>query len=177
MRVVTALVFAASLSSPAFADGWFPNEHSVEMGIRTGTTPSGSEYRIMPDKTASIAKNGEIWIASCKIDPINDEKSCAAYDVFERIVVSFKTTDRPVQICVNGHDFPGRNAFIRTDKNKAVETNEAGCVGGGYIAQMLKGKVVTSRIVKWPYDTFDDDTTNIAILKDALALVKFVRNL
>ncbi|MCS4089551.1 hypothetical protein [Rhizobium sp. BK176] len=161
----------------AAAGGWYPNEHPVEMGIRTGTTPSGAEYRIMPDKSATVAKDGVIWVVSCKIDPINDDKNCGTHDVFERVVVSFGTTDRPTEICLPGHDFPGRTAFLRVDKNKAVETREDGCFGGGLIAQMLKGKKLVSRIVVWPYDRFDDDTTDLLVLKDALELVKYVRSL
>ncbi|ANM04657.1 hypothetical protein AMC78_CH02570 [Rhizobium phaseoli] len=175
----TVAFFGASLliASNAAAGSWYPNEHTVEKGIRTGTTPSGADYRIMPDKTATVAKDGVIWVVSCKIDPINDNKNCGTYDVFERVVVGFDATDRPTEICLPGHDFPGRTAFLRVDKNKAIETDEDGCVGGGYIAQMIKGKQLVSRIVVWPYDKFDDDKTDLLVLKDALDLVKYVRTL
>lgn len=175
----TLAIFGGLLvaASNAAAGSWYPNEHTVEKGIRTGITPSGAEYRIMPDKTATVAKDGVIWVVSCKVDPINDDKNCGTYDVFERVLVGFDTTDRPTKICLPGHDYPGRTAFLRVDGNKAIETGEDGCVGGGYIAKMLKGKVLVSRIVVWPYDKFDDDKTDLSILKDALELVKYIREL
>lgn len=124
MRRASVFLGAFLLATNAVAGSWYPNEHTVEMGIRTGKTPSGAEYSIMPDKTATVAKEGVIWAVRCKIDPINDEKNCAGYDVYDRVLVGFGTTDRPTEICLPGHNFPGRTAYLRVDKNKAVETGE-----------------------------------------------------
>ncbi|MBY5774213.1 hypothetical protein HFN63_29635 [Rhizobium leguminosarum] len=177
MRYMATILAATLFAGSALADGWYSNERTVEKGIRTGTTPSGAEYRIMPDKSASIAKDGVIWVARCKIDAINDDKNCATFDAYERVLVGFGTTDRPTEICLPGHNFPGRTAYLRVDKHKSVETGEDGCVGGDYIAQMLKGRRLVSRIVVWPDESFDDDWTDLSVLKDALELARYVRKL
>ncbi|MGO8003132.1 hypothetical protein [Rhizobium ruizarguesonis] len=177
MRYIATILAVTLFAGTALADGWYSNERTVEKGIRTGTTPSGAEYRIMPDKSATVIKDGVIWVVGCKIDPINDNKNCETHDAFERVMVVFGTTERPTEICLPGHNFPGRTAFLRVDKNKAIETGEDGCVGGGFIAQMLKGKQLVSRIVVWPYDEFDDDKTDLSVLRDALDLARYVRKL
>ncbi|MVA27625.1 hypothetical protein V6582_17515 [Agrobacterium vitis] len=176
---ITIFLFALLWAGNAMAGSWYSNERTVDHGIRTGKTPSGAEYRILPDHSASIAKNGEIWLVKCKIDIMNDAKNCAIYDGLEHIVIDFKAMNRPVSICVIGHNFPGRHASIRVDKNKAVQTDEDGCIGGRYIVQMLKGQQFITRKVVWPYDNYDDDfvSSELTLLPESIELMKYIKNL
>jgi hypothetical protein len=72
----------------------------------------------IPDKTATIAKDGVIGAVRCTIGPVKD---CGAVDGYERVPVDFGTPRRPTEICLPGHNFPGRTAFLRVDKNSETD--------------------------------------------------------
>jgi hypothetical protein len=63
-------------------------------------------------------------------------------------------------LCIAGHDFPGLAAMIRVDDNKAIETNEKGCLilSRELDDQLMAGKNLTIRGSHWPYKS--PETTN-----------------
>jgi hypothetical protein len=76
-------------------------------------------------------------------------------------------------ICVLGHDFPGRTALIRVDKNNAVKTNNKGCVklSKKLDVKFRSGQIAKVRGREWPDDfdkTFDVNLDGYSVLTDYL---------
>lgn len=57
-------------------------------------------------------------------------------------------------LCVAGHDFPGKTAMIRVDKNDPIETNKNGCLhlSSSLDDQLRKGNTLIIRGYHWPFD-------------------------
>ncbi|MEP1895712.1 MAG: hypothetical protein ABJQ98_16530 [Alloalcanivorax venustensis] len=65
--------------------------------------------------------------------------------------------------CVAGHDYPGLTAMIRVDSEKAIETNENGCLSlsNSLDDQLRSGSKVFIRGSHWPYKS--PETKNISL--------------
>lgn len=174
----------------AVSDGWQPNERIVPSPLATlpsmqispsrqGLTPSGLKYTIYPDGSGGVEQaGGELlngWSIDCGKDAMNDRRDCKLTSHNARIFISYDFGSAPRWICVLGHDFPGRTAQLRVDSNPAVTTDDEGCVGAGFLPQMLKGTSITTRIVKWPYDYSNDQSGPLRGLPETIELVKFIR--
>lgn len=173
-------------------DGWQPSEMIVNkegdsfwksrgvtvLRSREGTAPSGLSYRYYSDGTGSVGDitNGEHWTINCAIDRISDKRTCHISSSEANIFVQYRSNKHPTSICVWDHDFPGRTAMIRADKNTAIKTNEEGCVAAPKILkQMLAGSAITTRSIKWPYEDSIDKTASLKGFGDAVKLVAFIR--
>lgn len=187
---VTAQDVAKLPSTPAVSDGWQPGERIIPSppttnpGLvvgpsRQGTTPDGLKYTMYPDGSGSIANPaGDIlngWSIDCQKDAMNDRRDCSLTSHEARIFISYDFGASPRWVCLLGHDFPGRTGEIRVDKSRSQRTDTDGCVTGTYVAEMVKGTTVTTRLVKWPYDYSNDGTGSLQGLPSALGLITFIR--
>lgn len=76
-------------------------------------------------------------------------------------------------LCVAGHNFPGKQAVIRVDRNAPILTNEKGCVRitRNLDDQLLRGKEIVIRGYHWPYEGAETQTIKLggySILKKCL---------
>ena len=101
----------------------------------------------------SVLSPAMAWQAECKINPMDDTQECQITDYDARILVFYGLAKNPAMICVIGHDFPGRLAAIRVDKNKMLAAEHEGCMSAGsLIEQMKAGRRVKVQYYEWPYD-------------------------
>ena len=167
--------------STASADAWYPGETvstEVLIGtptvIRRGHTPSGNSYAIYADGSASV-KSLTDWSIGCGKDKMSDKRECTLTNGDASLFIDYRASSSPQSICVLSHDFPGRVGAIRAGANAAVDTNGDGCVEGNFIKQLLGASEVTTRAVKWPYDSNRDVTKPTAGLKDAMDLIAYIQ--
>lgn len=171
------------VNTQSVLDGWYKNEvlydEYVNYGYnkkhykyRKGYTPDGDEYRIYNDGSAGLINpTGEHWSIGCKKDAITDEKSCNLYK--DKLFIFYINNN--IEICILGHNFPGRRGAIRIGSNKAITTDYNGCIDGNkHITQLYSEKRMTVRYYKWPYDYPKDDNFDINGLQSAMELMKFI---
>lgn len=120
---------------------------------------------------AAMAQDYGSWTPDCKTDPMDDSLQCKIVNERAAIAVFFQGKNHKAYIvCVYAHDFPGRSAQIRVDKNPAVVTGESGCISASEIlAQMKAGNRVRSRAYEWPYDVGKDREGSLKGLSAAIA--------
>lgn len=119
---------------------------------------SGNEYAAIGIGPDPLSLDSKAWGVECPIDAMTDEKKCTFhfYNVLAEgpqggIFVNFLGTDEPQIVCAAYHDFPGKIAMIRVDRNEPVETNEAGCVSAiKLLPQLINGSFVTVRYSRLP---------------------------
>lgn len=194
-RLFFAMTMTVFSSLPAFAQGgWVPNE-SVRidrntyagmtgaeklMKWREGVSPGGVKYRYYVDGSGALGSDESVdtknWSIACTKDAINDTRNCHVSNYASRIFISLDTSGKFASVCVMGHDFPGRVANIRVDKNKPFTTSANGCTANKQVFdQLLKGDEVTTRSYEWPYDSNRDQTQQIRDLPEALDLARFIQ--
>lgn len=140
----------------------------------------GLHFRVFADGSGSVALGPGVqafrWWIDCRVDAMDDRRHCYLSSM-DGLFISFGATDRPTQVCVSGHDFPGRTAMIRIDRNPPITTSERGCVAAETIMpQLLAGAEVTTRRVRWPRDFNVDTTTTLEGLSAALGLIARILN-
>jgi len=146
--------------------------------FREGTLPSGHRYTYFPDGSGGVHTDDDIlsaWHFSCKVDRMTDRRNCSLSDHGAWVLVYFGASENPQNVCIVGHDFPGRTGMIRVDGEPPVTTNTDGCVAGSYLSAMLRGQLVTARRVEWPYDYSMDRSGSLEGLDEAFALMRYVR--
>lgn len=185
-------VITQSSKSNFLQGGFQPNETivsytSISSVQRTGIiAETGDTYNysinkrieLIPQQPA-LYENLEVMlkpqrvtiISSCKIDKITDKLNCSMnmrpYDKgFGGIFLGLSAGGNITSACVFGHDFPGRKASIRVDKYDAMVTNNEGCLWDKKAQileqQLIKGKMLITRRVEWPYDYSKDKTMLIS---------------
>lgn len=116
---------------------------------------AGLECVVHPDGSGTIGTRGpDQWTLGCETDAITDDRACSLYNYNLRLFLFFTAPGTPPDVCVMGHDFPGRYAFIRVDDRPAVRTDDEGCILASrqlYDA-LLGGTQIVTRRVEWPYD-------------------------
>lgn len=164
------------------SDGWMPGEHlegsqsgNVWVTRREGRTKQGFAYSIFPDGSGGVDTPSSNWTVACRVDAISDQRKCNLTNADRAIIVVFGTAKTAQSVCIVQHDFPGRVGALRVDKNPAITTDENGCVSGSFAKQLLTGREVTTRSVKWPYDYNVDETGLIGAYGEAEALMQFIR--
>ena len=178
---------AGRLSSPA-PSGWQPGEkietfNSPTYGnvtYRFGTTSNGLTYKIYGDGTATITADASAispdWRITCKSDAMNDKQDCDIESGRTSLLIDYKFSKTPQLVCIKGHDFPGRNAYIRIGKSTPIRTNEYGCLPASkIISSLLSSDSVSTRKVHWPYDYHVDETGPLRGLKEAVDLMAYIR--
>lgn len=124
-------------------------------------------------------------VVSCKSDQVTDNLQCKIrIDAQEQVHMSYtdpKDTLRyrvagsllfiknrsgsTISACVMSHDFPGKTAAIRFDKNEHVNTATNACVNSGTARnleqQARDASLLTTRRVEWPYETSKDVVTRV----------------
>lgn len=171
-------------------DGWYPNEKIIpgklnkifpEFSIpesREGIMPNGDMYTIYQGGTGNLTSSSTYgnngWSIDCRTDALDDKPDCKLTSSKARLYIYYGNASSPKSICILGHDFPGRKGAIRIDKSNPITTDTDGCISGKNINKLFTGNTVTTRAVKWPYDTYIDSTHSIAGLKSAMELVKFI---
>lgn len=184
LSACTSATVAPPTAAPASqlsANPWYPGETvstEVLIGtptvIRRGTTPDGYSYTIFADGSGSV-KSLTDWSIACGKDKMTDRRECTLTNHDAKLFIDFGASTSPRSVCVLTHDFPGRIGAIRAGSNRALDTDEDGCVGGSFINQLVGANEVTTRAVKWPYDYNVDVSKPTAGLKDALELVGYIQ--
>jgi hypothetical protein len=147
---------------------------------REGRLRDGASYRIHPEGIGTIAYPESPlanWSVNCGVDKIYGGRECvvtAAYDSGGPLIY-FGKSNSAQQVCIIGHDFPGRTGAMRVDGNPPVRTDGEGCVSGSYVNQLATGTTLVARWVEWPYDVEKDTETSLRGLKEALSLMDFIR--
>lgn len=142
-------------------------------GSRIGfDNTTGLAYRYYNDasggvqmlKGASIADTEQEWSFSCDVDQMTDARSCSI--THQQLFIEYAEGGRLREICIIGHDFPGRTGAIRIDTAEPIRVPTSGCLVGDSarsVAARLRGaeRVVTRR-VEWPYDYYRDSASDYA---------------
>jgi len=170
-------------------NGWRPGEVIVasrDLGSvlgtlgpsRRGSTVDGMIYTIYKDGSASVRESADVlskgWEISCRRDKMTDAQNCTVSGTETGLMVILAGSSEPSSVCAIHHDFPGRTAAFRIDKDKPVQTNADGCVPGPFVNSLVKGRDVTVRSVKWPYDYPRDETGSLRGFSSAIELAKFI---
>lgn len=133
--------------------------------------PAPRELSVVPaevpystDIDVSLTPKRVTVIAGCSTDKITDKTSCKmnirphswskSWD--GGLIQTVSSDGSLLSSCVVGHDFPGRRASIRVDKNPSITTNKNGCISGSaarrFERQLKSGKILITRRIEWPYD-------------------------
>lgn len=123
------------------------------------------------------------WNIEIKKDEMTDKPDISAYRMARTknggpssigLYLSLDAADKETA-CAFGHDYPGRKAMLRIDKNKPITTNENGCIWltKNLDSQLRKGAKVTIRAYEWPYDY---GITRDVDLSGYTALTNYLRN-
>ena len=112
------------------------------------------------------------WLGGCSVDAMSDRSKCRINVLDPRGLVSgglelqVNSAGNIVVACVIGHDFPGRIAQVRIDKNPALSTNANGCLSGASAraiqSQLSGGKTLITRRIEWPYEYHRDTVFDVA---------------
>lgn len=156
-----------------------PTASMAQEIIAQGSTPNGFPYSIWADGSGLVTVGESNWSIDCRPDAMTDERRCEI-DGGKRHDFSVKMNRKGgiSEICVTGHDFPGRTGAIRFDQSKAIETDQDGCIAGSYGAHMLKATSARTRTVEWPYDEYIDRETPLMGFSDTYGLaVQLNKNL
>ncbi|MGK7660690.1 MULTISPECIES: hypothetical protein [unclassified Marinovum] len=137
--------------------------------------------KIFPDGSGSVALGPDVldfaWRIDCRVDAMSDNRKCNITSGRDGIFVYYGESQRPRQVCVSGHDFPGRRGMIRVNTGSPVNTDTDGCVqAGSLLSQLRTGTSVTTRRVEWPYDYPVDATTTLAGFSKAMEVVEGIRS-
>ena len=125
-----------------------------------------------------IANFSDYWHLQFNSDSITDKKIIKAnryafnntkefgkvqykYHIWLSLDLSNKSSE---YLCVAGHNFPGKKAFIRVEKNAPITTGENGCVliDASLDSQLKKGNQITLRGYYWPYEGGEDQIISLA---------------
>lgn len=154
-----------------------PND--VAGWMRTGSI-NGMAYEYFLDYSGSVTGTSldygpHRWFVQCETDRITDEKSCEIFSIQAELVILFNGSRSAPFICALNHDFPGRNAAVRVDKQRPVQIKDGRCVRSAALFEaLLKGDKVVVRQVKWPRDYPSDTEVSLAGLPEAYQLSKYL---
>lgn len=172
--LAAALAGCASTSSrPTSAEitAKYGGTHTVEDGLVVKRFQDGSGSVAMSDDVMA-----ERWSIDCGIDAMTDKRDCNFYNKTGGIFVYYGNSATPLEVCVFGHDFPGRTGQIRVDSNPPLTTNRDGCVAASRVlAQLRAGSTVTTRRYDWPYDYPVDGTSSLAGFNKTLEVIAEIR--
>lgn len=117
------------------------------------------------------------WSIDCRVDSMSDRRSCSIKASGGELLVYYGTAGQPQEICIIGHDFPGRRGMIRVDKNQPVSTGLDGCVPASrLLSQLKRGTTVSFRYYEWPYDYSKDAQHTLRGLGKAMEVVQRIRS-
>jgi hypothetical protein len=160
--------FVGSLPNE-FAYGW-----SVQPdGLRSGYVTPQAEFKRGP-----VYRN---WRFTCVPDKMDGGHDCTirANEVEtyslprEALHLSSRNGGRPYEICVVGHDFPGRAARIKVGNSSPVNIGSDGCTSSqSMISKVLSGSKVVLEGVSWPYDRRWQKTADTRGVEYVMGLVQ-----
>jgi hypothetical protein len=164
--VVTLVMLAACGSSTPMGkpieNGYRSNEvltRSVTgQPMRTGTLESGRRYQITPSYTRIVDRGGSVsWNSRCEKDAMSDRLQCTYTHIPAHIFALRTQSGKVTDICILGHDFPGRRGAVRIDSNNHLPSNTDGCLSRAASQAFQKqlqngGQRISTRYVEWPYD-------------------------
>lgn len=149
-----------------YSDGSGSIGKRFDASVTKGCKSFSCEYdRKHADKNTILK---DTWSFKIKNDEMTDEQKISARrypynmsDAFGEIKldsnvylwINLSNADQEV-LCVAGHDYPGKTAMIRVDKNDPIETNKNGCLhlNSSLDDQLRNGYTLVIRGYHWPYD-------------------------
>ncbi|WP_353429003.1 hypothetical protein [Paracoccus denitrificans] len=128
-------------------------------GLYVWSLSESGDYAAISLTPDFFALDAIAWGIECPIDAMSDHRMCKF--LFENPVtrkrngsglfVNYLGTSDPQFICVSLHDYPGKKAMIRVDKNAPFTTMENGCIAAAEVLpQLLTGTKVTLRRYTFP---------------------------
>jgi len=161
ISLVFVLLFLASCTTTSELAIDRPQSQTFSLDehlIKVFSDGSGSFGR--PDEMTVL---GNTWHFTAHRDEMTDTPVITAYRVGQwslsgrmishslGVYLNFSKADME-QICVFGHDFPGRIAMLRVGDNPPVQTNENGCtiLTLNLDKQLRSNKSIKVRGVVWP---------------------------
>ncbi len=116
------------------------------------------------------------WEPRCTIDAMTDKERCSVNNLYAEMFIILDEKREPKYICVSGHNYAGKQAVIRVDKNKPFNTDETGCLESpDLLKQMIAGKIILSYRYKWPTEHPIDRYGELDSLSSALKKVKEIK--
>jgi hypothetical protein len=152
----------------------------------------GSGTAGLPKQIENI---GDTWSIDVRKDAMTDKvKASVARYAYAHSVIGGKPMDILIKteislllilsdrkheyVCVAGHDYPGMNAFIRVDKNPAIDAGTEGCalLTAGLEKQMRSGSKITLRGHNFPYKGADDQDIELGGFAEVIDFVRAKRD-
>ena len=132
---------------------------------------------ILSDKRVDI-------ISGCNVDAITDLQQCylniRPHNRGGGIYARTDSNGYFLGACVNSHDYPGKVAIIRVDKNKPIYTDKKGCTARQDAKrlekQILEGERLLTRYAEWPNGYRDTTMLIKGSLSSAQNLITWARN-
>jgi hypothetical protein len=114
------------------------------------------------------------WDVQCKKDPITDSKHCQMKlkDLWLFVYPKGRAT-----VSIGHEHYPGSAVTIRIDQGPPISTSARNDgdfdpqISLRLIQKLKNAKVVTTRYMKWPYRSWEDETWEIYGFNEALAYV------
>ncbi|HBC0018022.1 TPA: hypothetical protein JG871_003941 [Enterobacter hormaechei subsp. xiangfangensis] len=144
----------------------------------SGTLNGKAMHFYRTDGSTTIGEPGanDSWSIGCKIDPMNDTKSCnmSNGDLF------IWRDKSGWSVFVSGGDhYPGTSSSIRINGGKPFTTGDndgmfSHAVSARIVDQLKGGAEVLTRYTDWPYNSYKDgtvDTTNVEAALNYLDLI------
>lgn len=112
------------------------------------------------------------WDVQCKKDPVTDRKHC---QMKIKDLWLFVYPKGRVTVSIGHEHYPGSSVTIRIDQGAPISTSAH--QDGDFnpqtslrlVQQLKKAKSVTTRYMKWPYRSWDDETWELYGFNEALA--------
>ena len=119
-------------------------------------------------------RTGTNWDVQCKKDPVTDRKRC---QMKIKDLWLFVYPKGRVTVSIGHEHYPGSNVTIRIDQGGPISTSASN--DGDFspqtslrlVQQLKKAKSVTTRYMKWPYRSWEDETWELYGFNEALAYV------
>jgi hypothetical protein len=157
--------------------------HKIESGSINGVSysfyyldGSGTFAGTLGNLGSMTEKFGTNWSVACKKDQITDRKHC--YMNMKDLWV-FVYAKNEAKVVVGNNHFPGSSIAIRIDKGAAVTSSAK--EGGSFnlqnsarlIQQLKKSKLVTTRFMKWPNRSWDDESWDLYGFNEAFQYINW----
>lgn len=172
LLVLTALGLSTSPAVAEFTQNKLAPTHSAQQLIAAcidGSGPCDGEWRgveVLFKKSqveiyplTSSGKSAASWMIECRVDPIDDERSC---NMSSNAIMFFRDNRTPgiKATVVSGTNYPGTTEVLRVDANAPITVAEDELFSSATTAkimnQMAAGSRLVSRYRGWPYNNAID---------------------
>jgi hypothetical protein len=157
--------------------------HKIESGSISGVSysfyysdGSGTFAGTLGNLGNLAEKFGTNWNVACKKDQITDRKHC--YMNMKDLWV-FVYSKNEAKVAVGDNHFPGSTIAIRFDNGAAVisTTEENGSFSSQrssrLIQQLKKSRLVTTRFMKWPNRSWNDESWDLYGFNEAFQYINW----